>query len=134
MADIGEGLLQAIKTSPDDWPRYLVYADWCEEQSLLALAHAYRWMAQRQRRPAELPTKKRWRWAWYKRSKTWHRAFAAEKRKHSHALLPPLVFECAKPNYSIGKHTFQSWDDAVVSLASRLERLWEAYMPSTASS
>ena len=47
----GDDLFRAICRKPSDFTRYLIYADWLEEQDDLIAADAWRWMGVKEKRP-----------------------------------------------------------------------------------
>ena len=132
MTSVNEvALLRAILDDPaDDLPR-LAYADALEERGDPVLAHAYRWMAARGKRPHERmyylhqDGDRKWRskvpdayrWAWWPE---WtHSSVRSREVIHDCHTLPRLVFLAVSRNR---KHYFcGSLDDAVAALADGLE-------------
>lgn len=143
MTHEGDHILGDILKSPEDWPLYLIYADWLEDQAeamqlRLANRHqttfrvrAYRWMGRRQkhpehrlRYPGTLRTvPDRFSWAW-------HRDDVATEAP-DYAVLPYLVFLATLDKiFSPARYRVcHSWNAAVDLLAVGLNALREAATP-----
>lgn len=106
-------LVEQLRQEPEDWPTYLVLADWEEERGE-PLADTLRWMADNQRRPWKDPETWQAKWMW-----TEHGAFDAALYK---SLLPPALYRHLKGNSSQfrspGQPTqlYDLWFDAVRDL------------------
>lgn len=70
MADMtSAGFLKDIQENLDDFPTYLIYADFLEDQGDEDSAFAYRWMGNKQHRPWHRSDLKQPRWVWLRGDK-----------------------------------------------------------------
>lgn len=137
-------LFQAILKAPDEWDRYLVFADQLEEEGDYALALTFRWMGSRKKRPhqrtrypstfdrqgAMVPQK--YKYAWHVEPTEFQKSNGHQPRRLrdvlEHAILPRLVFWSM--GHSIKEHSYlPSTLDAIRELSVGLTRLKEALTP-----
>ena len=113
----GEGLVEAIQENQDDWVRYLVAADWYEDEGDEEMVVALRWMWEKHSRPTRLnyhaPTHGAL-WVWSDVS------YAKGKLNYPNSL---LAMDVAR---AIGIDMFgcwYSWEKAVRALGKGLNKL-----------
>lgn len=106
-------LVQAIHLEPDDWVRYMVLADWYEEEGNDVMAEAVRWMVENKRQPKMVHFVGNWHAMWYD-------GWWGKMRRMTNTLPVELIEHMGVRDYAV----WTSWEKAVKALGEGL-RKWK---------
>ncbi len=103
----------------------LVLADWLEENDHLVLAHAFRWMAGRNKRPHKIRERKTYPWVWIRnQARIMDSGISRLRKQAPFCVLPVNIFDIIHENlHPPAWQSFPTCQEGIDALANALEHI-----------